>query len=84
MHVQNTHVQKRIGAVYRGGLCGVSHVDQLVRAVKLIPKGKALGIDAITAEVLEVGENNIQSITLPLYRAILRSGVVPSSGTRQP
>lgn len=50
---------------------------QLAEAVKSMPKGKAPGIDAITAEILEVGGSHIISVILPLYRAILRSGMVP-------
>ena len=51
--------------------------DQLTKVVKSMPKGKAPGIDAITAEVLEVGGNHVISVILPLYRAVLRSGMVP-------
>ena len=53
--------------------------DQLATVVKAMPKGKAPGIDAITAEVLEVGGNHIVSVMLPLYRAVLRSGMVPNT-----
>ena len=51
--------------------------DQLVKAAKSMPKGKAPGVDAITAEILEVGGNHILSVILPLYRAVFRSGMVP-------
>lgn len=51
--------------------------DQLVKTAKSMPKGKAPGVDAITAEILEVGGNHILSVILPLYRAVFRSGMVP-------
>ena len=51
--------------------------DQLTKAVKSMPKGRAPGIDAITAEILEIGGNHIVSVMLPLYKAVLRSGMVP-------
>ena len=51
--------------------------NQLIKAMKSMPKGKAPGVDAVTAEILEVGGNHILSVMLPLYRAVLRSGMVP-------
>ena len=75
-----THMYKRTSEQYvEMDFTEYLTYDQLAKAVKSMPKGKAPGIDAITAEVLEAGGNHILSVMLPLYRAVLRSGMVPES-----
>lgn len=50
--------------------------EQLAAAVRSMPNGKALGIDALTVETLEVGTNRILSVMILLYRTASRSVTV--------
>ena len=54
----------------------LSH-DTISGFIRGLPNNKAPGVGGIAAEIVKLGGEAFCGATLPLYRAILRSGIVP-------